>query len=106
MECCVCYNNPLTKEEIDNWDRHVDTIPLLCKTCNTLTCNLCIFDIEKSYRTNIGLKKGQCPVCKTIDYKYIWDEDILCLFEDFSNLLYGELPYKGPIYKWVENKNG
>ena len=107
-ECCVCMSEGHTKEEIDNWDRHAYEIPLLCKTCNSLTCSSCIFDIGKQFRKDdneIKLNKGHCPVCKTIDYKYIFNEELLWLLENYDEMLWGELPWDSPIYNWVKKKS-
>jgi hypothetical protein len=80
-ECVICYDE-WTKEDREQWN---GAKIFICEECNHFTCGWCMDKMEDVEMKEKGLdyrgytcnKNIQCSYCRTKNYKYHFDENVL-----------------------------
>ena len=74
MECCIC-NDEWTHNEYDELSDDEKAQTNTCKVCNAFVCIGCRYEYEKTLDDKS--KRFKCPVCRTMDWRHYFSEDIL-----------------------------
>tara|TARA_R110002051_G_scaffold276861_1_gene338211 strand:- start:1791 stop:2237 length:447 start_codon:yes stop_codon:yes gene_type:complete len=84
MDCSVCYDN-WENEEYNDLDEDEKAQTITCKICKTFVCISCLHQMRGENKV-----WTQCPVCRNVDYKHYFEEDVLWWIKHHS-LDYGFL---------------
>ena len=59
----------------------------ICRTCVIQYC-------PSGFSTTSNLNECKCPVCRQVNWKWIKNEMLLCMFDQIDNDLWGDKLYK------------
>jgi len=74
MECCICHEE-WTLEEYEELSDDEKAQTNTCKECNSFVCIMCRYEWENTLDNKS--KRFGCPICRTMDWKHYFEEDIL-----------------------------
>ena len=74
MDCCIC-NEEWTHKEYEELSDDEKAQTNTCKVCNAIVCIMCRYGYEKTLDNKS--KRFECPICRTMDWKHYFSEDIL-----------------------------
>ncbi len=110
MNCCICYEewtdteyNELSYDEKQQCNK--------CKICKSFVCIMC----RDKYNNINKVKSFECPICKNMDWKHYYSEEILWFIknngfdinfmdDNLIGVYYKKGIYPPPIYKYYNDK--
>jgi len=81
MDCCICHNE-WTLEEYEELSDDEKAQTNTCKECNAFVCIMCRYEWENTLDNKS--KRFECPICRTMDWKHYFEEDILWYIKHHS----------------------
>ena len=98
MDCCIC-NEEWTHKEYEELSDDEKAQTNTCKVCDSFICIRC--REEWGNTLDNKSKRFECPVCRTMDWKHYFSEDILWYIKHKS--LDCSYIDEGLYYKYIQS---